>query len=99
MSSDQRNNPLQTNIDSWRLYARTTRQGEIALEDVDGFDELVVGDWFHIEQMDDDCWWLRVGDAQVIVGLSKKEQPNVEITRGFYSPINGGTSEHIPEQD
>lgn len=26
------------------------------------FDELVIDDWFHIEQMDTRVWWMRVGN-------------------------------------
>lgn len=25
------------------------------------FDELVLGDWLHLEQMDEDAYWLRLG--------------------------------------
>lgn len=28
------------------------------------FDELVVGDWLHIEAMDDTCVFFRIGDAE-----------------------------------
>lgn len=27
------------------------------------FDELVIDDWFHIEQMDDRHWWIGVGNG------------------------------------
>lgn len=27
------------------------------------FDELVIDDWFHLEQMDDRDWWLGVGNG------------------------------------
>ena len=27
------------------------------------FDELVVGDWFHMERMDNDWWWMRIGQT------------------------------------
>ena len=27
-----------------------------------GFDELVVGDWFHMERMDKVWWWMRIGE-------------------------------------
>lgn len=29
------------------------------------FDELVIDDWFHIEQMDKRLWWMRVGDLNI----------------------------------
>ena len=29
------------------------------------FDELVIDDWFHIEQMDDRRWWMCVGDLHI----------------------------------
>ena len=27
------------------------------------FDELVIDDWFHLEQMDKRCWWMGVGNG------------------------------------
>jgi hypothetical protein len=33
------------------------------------FDELVVGDWFHMEQMDHRDWWMRVGPAVINIHI------------------------------
>lgn len=41
------------------------------------FDELVVGDWLHIEQMDDRRYWMRVGDYRIDVFIPAKGKPNV----------------------
>lgn len=45
-------------VDSWRLGTDTVKAEAPA-----GFDELVVGDWFHMEQMDTRFWWMRLGDV------------------------------------
>jgi len=45
----------------WRIQA-LTRSGEpVALANAGVFDELVIDDWFHLEQMDDRTWWFAVG--------------------------------------
>lgn len=48
------------------LAHRDHGTGQVAQE-FDGtegvcFDELVIDNWFHLEQMDTRCWWLGFGD-------------------------------------
>lgn len=68
---------------SWRLSAR---QGDASfeVEDQGCFDELVVDDWFHLERMADNTWWMRVGDARVSVILDGAGKPAVVIERNKY---------------
>jgi hypothetical protein len=74
----------------WRLLAhREDEKVEIANQG--RFDELVVDDWLHVEQMDDNVWWLRVGDIRLFVTLSESENPTVDIERGCYGPAKGGS--------
>ena len=35
------------------------------------FDELVIDDWLHIEQMTRRRWWMRIGDLVVWVKVDK----------------------------
>jgi hypothetical protein len=74
----------------WRLSAYEANE-KIEFENQGSFDELVVGDWLHVEQMDDKVWWLRLGDARVFVTLRGGEEPRVDVERGFYGPANGIT--------
>ncbi len=39
-------------------------------DDLDHFDELVVGQWFHIERMDSRVWWMRIGEQDFMIGIS-----------------------------
>jgi hypothetical protein len=74
----------------WRILAH--REGEkIVLENQGAFDELVVDDWLHVEQMDNNVWWLRVGDVRLFVTLSDNEPPTVNVERGFYASTKGIT--------
>lgn len=34
-------------------------------------DEVVIEQWFHLEQMDKRVWWIRVGDVYMNVRLKK----------------------------
>jgi hypothetical protein len=47
----------------WRLLAHRAN-GSLEIENDGQFDELVVDDWLHIEQMEPAVWWLRVGLAR-----------------------------------
>jgi hypothetical protein len=52
----------------WRLNLK--RNGTDAEVSDDGdLDELVIDDWFHLEQMDDGRWWIRVGKDAIEVNL------------------------------
>lgn len=59
------------------------------------FDELVVDDWLHIEQMDECCWWMRIGDADLTVHIEDDGRPRVNIQRGVHG-IRYGTTSHQP---
>jgi hypothetical protein len=47
------------------------------------FDEVVIDDWLHVEQMDDNHWWMRVGDACINVTLLDGKAV-VDIERNVY---------------
>jgi hypothetical protein len=56
---------------------------------VDGeFDELVVGDWLHVEMMSDDACWLQVGNAILWVNRTKG-CVTVTIHEGEVDPSTG----------
>ncbi|WP_437966771.1 hypothetical protein WMF04_45595 [Sorangium sp. So ce260] len=77
----------------WRVLAyRGAERVEVEGEGV--FDELVVDDWIHLEQMDDDVWWLRIGDARVTITVALGQQPTVDVCRSFYAPQKGTSSVH-----
>ena len=74
----------------WRILAH--REGEtVELENQGKFDELVLDDWLHVEQMDDNVWWLRVGDVRIFVTVRGAENPVVDVERGCYGDIGGIT--------
>jgi hypothetical protein len=76
---------------AWRVLAH--RDGDhVALENEGVFDELVVDDWLHIEQMDDNIWWLRLGDARILVTLQTDGPPTLDVERGVYAPPKGMTT-------
>jgi len=46
--------------------------GSPVLERPSEFDELAVGDWLHIEQMNHDSYWMLVGGYRLWIDLSGK---------------------------
>ncbi len=72
----------------WRILARMNDRSFEA-QDQGVFDELVVDDWLHIEQLDARVWWMRIGDARVRVEVSQDGRPTIDVERGTYAQIRG----------
>lgn len=56
------------------------------------FDELAVGRWCHIEQMDTGLWWMNIGGVTVHVKADRDGRPRrVRVDMpGFYDePVQG----------
>lgn len=52
----------------WRIGA----DGGVALAGKGGFDEVVVGEWLHVERMSNTHFWLRIGErAFDVVAVGK----------------------------
>src|SRR5688572_5639129 len=58
------------------------------------FDELVIGQWIHLEQMDTGVWWMNIGGVTVWVHASEDGKPtNVSVygPGDFADPVEGCT--------
>jgi len=53
----------------WRVLA-FNRGEKVELQNQGIFDEVVVDDWLHVEQMDVDCYWVRLGERVFWVRVS-----------------------------
>lgn len=68
----------------WRFNAPSNRE-KSAFKDVESdgkscFDELVVDNWLHIEQMSDRVWWMRIGsDLNINITISDDGEPKIMI--------------------
>lgn len=51
----------------WRILAHNEDEGinvdMSSAEFPSVFDELVIDGWLHLEQMEDQAWWLRLGES------------------------------------
>lgn len=56
------------------------------------FDELVVGEWLHLEWMDERAWWMRLGDMRVSVSVNAPDDVRVDVERGHHATVNGKTT-------
>lgn len=82
----------------WRLLAHTPDGKETHDLEVPGtvFDELVVGKWIHIEQMDTNRWWMNIGGVTVWVTASRDGKPvkvSVYGPNDYDEPVDGCTYE------
>ena len=58
------------------------------------FDELVVGRWIHVEQMDATVWWMNVGGVTVNVTVDRDGRPKRVDVYGpgdYGEPVPGCT--------
>ncbi len=62
-----------TNVVSYDGASQMTSEGYGKLI----MDELVIDDWFHIEQMDTHCYWVRVGDHVLTASKGRDGQLRV----------------------
>ena len=67
----------------WRILARDGER-RVTAENEGVFDELVVDEWLHLEQMDENTWWMRVGDARGDIKVLPDGRAEVEIERDVY---------------
>lgn len=72
---------------SWRLLAHREIGEDLSVENEGLFDELILDHWFHLERMEERLWWLRVGDARLLVELHEDGSAELKIERGFYEDV------------
>lgn len=56
------------------------------------FDELVVGRWLHVEQMDTGFWWMDVGGVTLQVSVDREGRPKSVTVYGpndYAEPVPG----------
>lgn len=74
----------------WRIVAK---DGDRRVErEYDGvLTDLAIDGWFHLEQMDDYGYRLRIGDAEIVVSIEDDDSIFVDVQRGAHGPTNGPT--------
>lgn len=53
------------------------------------FDELVIDEWIHLEQMDTNHWWMRLGPLMVHVTVGERGQARTIQVEEDFSPDEG----------
>ena len=95
MGSDDERRRLGRSGWEWRVLTRGRAGREITASG-DWFDELVVDQWLHVENLEPDLYWLRVGDADLRAEIGKDGGVTVKVTRGFHGSVRGTTEFHEP---
>lgn len=65
----------------WRIGFDEDGQ-RLTLENRGEFDELVLDDWLHVEQMDRGVWWLQLGGASFNVSVARDGRVTVMLQDG-----------------
>lgn len=71
----------------WRILAKDGER-EVTAQNEVVFDELVVDGWLHLEQMNENTWWMRVGDARLDIKVGPAGRAEVSIERDAYEQPN-----------
>lgn len=45
------------------------------------FDELEIDNWFYLEMMDENSYWMRIGDYRIDIKFNEDEKPEVYIDK------------------
>lgn len=64
----------------WRILAQDDKEChkvDLRTEHGPVFDELVIDDWLHLEQMSDRCWYLNIGGVRLDIFVGTK---GVDVT-------------------
>lgn len=77
---------------NWRVLAFEKDGEKTEIEKEGILDEVVFRDWFHLEQMTDRAWWMRIGDVRVWVSMEEEGKVKVDIERGVYENAYGETT-------
>lgn len=65
----------------WRVQSQVG-DAKVELRNVGIFDEIVVDDWLHVEQMNDRLWWMQLGGACFAVSIARSGAVTVTLTEG-----------------
>lgn len=64
----------------WRILADNPKTGErFEMKNKGDFDELVVGDWCHLERMDYRQWCLILGDNNISIYIPTDPKKPIQI--------------------
>lgn len=84
----------------WRILAWDESDPDVGTveQEYDGtesvrFDELVIDDWFHLEQMDERIWWMCVGDLHINIRIRPDGRREVSgwLDHGSLDVTGGGS--------
>jgi len=62
----------------WRLSFQTGGASQ-QISDAGEVDEVVLGKWLHVENLDRDVWWVRVGDMRMDVRIDEHGNATVSV--------------------
>lgn len=76
----------------WRVLAHRNDGSSLNVVNDGQFDELVLEDILHLEQMDNRFWWMRLGDAAVWIRVPTKGKPTISIHFGDQAHDDNGVT-------
>mgnify|MGYP003578201277 CR=1 FL=1 len=62
---------------AWKLKGREATEAVNVSDPSTEFDELCVGRWLHVEQMDSGRWWMNVGGVTLWVEADRDGRPKL----------------------
>lgn len=72
---------MTTRNEKWRIGANDAKRAVEMSSDVP-FDELCIGEWFHLERMSTSGWMLIVGETHFAFDVSAKGKVRATLVEG-----------------
>ena len=75
----------------WRMQEKTADGKTVEFSGTGMFDELLIENFLHLEWLDDETWYIRVGDVRITATMLDDERVEVDVLRGAYGEVRGKT--------
>jgi hypothetical protein len=76
----------------WRAQEKTPDGETVEYTGTGLFDELLIEGFLHLEWLDDESWYVRVGDARITATVLPDGRVQVDVQRGAYGDVCGETT-------
>lgn len=76
----------------WRVQEKTQDGNTVEYTGIGTFDELLIDGFLHLEWLDGESWYARVGDARITATILPDGRVKVDVQRGAYGQVCGETT-------
>ncbi len=72
------------------MKKKTNKQTTVKYTKDNEFDELIIDDWIHLERMDKDKFWMRLGQVEFDITILPNGQPEIKVRKAEIRSMGDG---------